>query len=147
MGDDMNPPRRILLVEDEGPLRRCLTLNLARRGYSVAEADSVESADDALHAASFPFDAIVLDVNLPDQTGWDVLRHLREAHAEHRPAIILATAVRPVQQRLNEFHPDAVLLKPFPISALVRLLERVLDARALPGPTDARPLAHTESDL
>src|SRR5258707_13539027 len=65
MGDDMNPPRRILLVEDEGPLRRCLTLNLARRGYSVAEADSVESADDALHAASFPVDAITLDVNMP----------------------------------------------------------------------------------
>jgi DNA-binding response OmpR family regulator len=147
MGNDSNPPRRILLVEDEAPLRRILTLNLARRGYTVAEADSVESADDALHAAPYPFDAIVLDINLPDQTGWDVLRHLREAHAEHRPAIILATAVRPVQQRLNEFHPDAVLLKPFPIIALVRLLERVLDATGTADPADTRPLAHTQPDL
>ena len=56
-------------------------MNLAHLGYSVAEADSVESADEALHAATESFDAIVLDVNLPDQTGWDVLRHLRDAHA------------------------------------------------------------------
>ena len=75
----------------------------------------------------------MLDVNLPDQTGWDVLRHLRDEHAEHRPAIILATAVRPVQHRVDEFHPDAILVKPFPIVALVRLLDRLLDALTNPG--------------
>jgi DNA-binding response OmpR family regulator len=127
MGNQQVVPRRILLVEDEAPLRRVLTMNLALRGYSVAEADSVESADDALHAARAPFDAIVLDVNLPDETGWDVLRHLRDAHGEHRPAIILATAVRPVQRRIEEFKPDAVLVKPFPMVALLRLLDRLLN--------------------
>ena len=52
MGHEPATTRRILLVEDEAPLRRILTMNLAHLGYSVAEADSVESADEALHAAT-----------------------------------------------------------------------------------------------
>lgn len=141
MGVESTETRRILLVEDEAPLRRIITMNLARRGYSVAEADSVESADEALHVANEPFDAIVLDVNLPDQTGWDVLRHLRDDHAEYRPTVILTTAVRPVQHRVDEFHPDAILVKPFPIVALVRLLDRLLgvDESGPPGQIQARP--------
>ena len=72
----------------------------------------------------------------PNQTGWDVLRHLREAHTAHRPAIVLSTALRPVQCRLDEFRPDAILLKPFPIVALVRLLERLLGSdEGVPLPT------------
>jgi CheY-like chemotaxis protein len=126
---------QILVIEDEAPLRRIITLNLARRGYTVAEADSVASADEALAATVEPFDAILLDVNLPDKTGWDVLRHLPETARQHeavgetglhRPHVIVIAAVRPVQARLDEFHPDAVLVKPFPMDVLARLLERVL---------------------
>ena len=126
---------QVLVIEDEAPLRRIITLNLARRGYTVAEADSVASADEALAATVEPFDAILLDVNLPDKTGWDVLRHLPETAREHeatgesglhRPHVIVIAAVRPVQARLDEFHPDAVLVKPFPMDVLARLLERVL---------------------
>lgn len=78
----------------------------------------------ALLRAGGSFDALLLDVNLPDQTGWDVLRALNGAHANVPPVIVL-TAVRPVRQRLDEFHPAAVLLKPFPVDALVRLVGRV----------------------
>jgi DNA-binding response OmpR family regulator len=140
---------RILVVEDELALRRVITLNLARRGYTVAEADSVVTANDACQASSEPFDLILLDINLPDQTGWDVLRYLEKcgppvaAHPESdtegspeelqpsRPRVIVITAVRPQQSRLDEFHPEAVLLKPFPIAALLQLIERVL--KRVPG--------------
>jgi DNA-binding response OmpR family regulator len=121
-----------LIVEDENPLRRILTLNLARRGYNVVEADTAEAALDALRAAAAaqqPFDLLLLDINLPDQSGWDVLRHLREdatLTTGPPPAVIVMTAVRPQDKRIAEFHPDAVLLKPFPIDALLRLSERVL---------------------
>ncbi len=127
-----------MLVEDEAPLRRIIGLNLARRGYGVVEADSVASADEMLTAVPQPFDAILLDVNLPDMTGWDVLRHLakaRGAHGDagekggHRPAVIVIAAVRPVRARLDEFQPDAVLVKPFPLDVLARLLDRVLTQR------------------
>lgn len=112
---------RLLLVEDEEPLRRILARNLARRGYLVAEAASAAEAI-ALLRAEGSFDALLLDVNLPDQTGWDVLRALKDSDV---PPVIVLTAVRPVRQRLDEFHPEAVLLKPFPVDALVRLVGRV----------------------
>jgi CheY-like chemotaxis protein len=121
-----------LIVEDENPLRRILTLNLARRGYNVVEADTGEAALDAVRAAvagAIPFDLILLDINLPDQSGWDILRRLRDDPTlamRPPPAVIVMSAVRPQDKRLAEFHPDAVLLKPFPIEALLRLSERVL---------------------
>jgi CheY-like chemotaxis protein len=124
--------QNVLIVEDENPLRRILTLNLARRGYNVVEADTGEAALDALRAAAVaqqPFDLILLDINLPDQSGWDILRRLREDPGlamRPPPAVIVMTAVRPQDKRIAEFHPDAVLLKPFPIDALLRLSERVL---------------------
>jgi CheY-like chemotaxis protein len=131
---------RILIVEDELALRRVITLNLARRGYTVVEADSVITASEACMASLEPFDLILLDINLPDQTGWDVLRHLAEPPGLSRPAagaagrpdrpipqVIVITAVWPKQSRLDEFQPAAVLPQPFPIAALLRLIERVLE--------------------
>ena len=124
--------QNVLIVEDENPLRRILTLNLARRGYNVVEADTGEAALDAVRAAvagGIPFDLILLDINLPDQSGWDILRRLREdpqLAMRPPPAVIVMTAVRPHDKRIAEFRPDAVLLKPFPIDALLRLSERVL---------------------
>ncbi len=67
---------RILVVEDEAPLRRIIALNLVRRGYTVIEAESVATAQEALAAFQSPFDLMLLDLNLPDHAGWDVLRTL-----------------------------------------------------------------------
>jgi CheY-like chemotaxis protein len=125
--------QNVLIVEDENPLRRILTLNLARRGYNVVEADTGEAALDALRASAageMPFDLLLLDINLPDQSGWDILRRVREdpgLATRPPPAVIVLTAVRPQDTRIAEFRPDAVLLKPFPIEALLRLSERVLN--------------------
>ena len=127
----------ILVVEDDDALRRVILLNLARRGYSVAEADSVATANEALRVASTtrPFDLILLDINLPDETGWDVLRHMADTHSAPRPRVIVMTAVRPARSRLDEFHPDALLLKPFPLLVLFDLVERTLARQS--GPDDA----------
>ena len=125
---------QVLIVEDDDLLRRILTRNLVLRGYTVAEAASVVEADDALEASPTPFDLILLDINLPDQTGWDVLRHLEtrrgastiSGQRQPKPAVIIMSAVRPPQCRLDQFQPAAALLKPFPIGTLLRLTERVL---------------------
>src|SRR5579884_3371040 len=115
---------RVLIVEDEDLLRRILMMNLVRHGYSVTEADSVAAAREAIEASiaiHAPFDALLLDLNLPDQTGWDVLRWLKAGAVEDGsrgvlewPKVIVMTAVRPVQCRIDEFRPDALLVKPFP---------------------------------
>lgn len=145
---------RILVVEDEAPLRRIMLLNLVRRGHTVIEAESAAAAQEALAAFQAQFDLILLDLNLPDRTGWDVLRSLagttdqdrqEEGDPPRRPAVIVITAGRPARSRVEEFHPAAVLLKPFPIEALLRLIQRILlavpaeaadDEEEQPAPSD-----------
>jgi DNA-binding response OmpR family regulator len=110
--------RRVLLVEDEAALRRVIALNLTGRGIEVREAATVSEALDALNF-EVP-DMILLDINLPDRTGWDVLRHL--ARRNIGVPTIVVSAVRVSQSRLDVFHPMAYLPKPFPIEALLRLV-------------------------
>ena len=115
----IHPPyRRVLVVEDEAPLRRVIARNLTSRGVQVREAATV---DEALQASSTEVpDLLLLDINLPDRTGWDVLRALKQRNI--LVPTIVVSAVRVSQSRLDEFQPMAYLPKPFPIDALLRLV-------------------------
>lgn len=126
MDADGSPPtneaayQRILLVEDEAMLRRVIARNLRGRGFAVREA---ELANDAIAMALVQApDLMLLDINLPDRTGWDVLRELRQRGLTI-PTIIVS-AVRVSQSRLDEFHPLAYLPKPFPLEALLRIVSQ-----------------------
>jgi DNA-binding response OmpR family regulator len=125
---------QVLIVEDEAPLRHIVARNLERRGCRVVEAESVVEAEQALRTTGRQWDLILLDVNLPDASGWDVLRQLHE-RATPTPKVIVMSALRPAQSRIEAFRPDAVLLKPFPIEALLRLVQRVLGE----APAEAAP--------
>ena len=112
--------RRVLLVEDEVVLRKVIARNLTSRGIQVSEAGT---ATEAIHSAVTERpDLLLLDINLPDQTGWEVLRELKR-RGNDVPTIVVS-AVRVSQSRLQEFHPLAYLPKPFPIEALLRLVMR-----------------------
>jgi DNA-binding response OmpR family regulator len=110
--------RHVLIVEDEARLRRVIARNLTSRGVVVEE---VETGAEAVRAAgeSRP-DLLLLDINLPDCSGWDVLRALRLRGVEV-PTVVI-TAVRVTPDRLAEFRPLAYLPKPFPLEALLRLV-------------------------
>ena len=122
------PGARILLVEDDDILRDLLTRNLTVREHEVSIAKDAQTALAYLRAT--PFDLIILDINLPDQTGWEILRtalregwlHLQniDGDGQKLPVIVLS-AVRVGPGRLAEFHPLAYLPKPFPMDALLRL--------------------------
>lgn len=114
---------RVLIVEDELQLRRIVARNLRERGYETDEASTAAYAL-TLCAAHAP-DVLVLDMNLPDATGWDVLRGLDAQHVP-RPAVVAMSAVSPTRGRLAQFHPLVFLQKPFPIEALLRAVERAL---------------------
>lgn len=110
--------RHVLLVEDQASLRQVIVRNLTSRGVQIREAATVDEAIRASHA-EVP-DLLLLDINLPDRSGWDVLRDLSQRHIAV-PTIVVS-AVRVSQSRLDEFHPLAYLPKPFPIEALLRLV-------------------------
>jgi two-component system response regulator QseB len=109
----------ILLVDDEIRLREALARSLAARGHHVHQASTGGEAISAATAASY--DMLLLDINLPDATGWDVLRHLR-ANGRSLPTVVFS-AVPPSAERVREFKPVGVLHKPFPIDALLRLVQ------------------------
>jgi two-component system KDP operon response regulator KdpE len=110
---------RVLLVEDDPPLAEIIARNLSARGYDAAVAGTGEEA--VANIAAAPPDVLILDVNLPDMTGWDVLRRVeRVQRAAIRVIVVSAGPVSP--KRIEEFHPDRHLEKPFPIGALMRLL-------------------------
>ena len=117
---------RILIVEDDYALERVLLLTLAKRGYSVAEAATMSEALIMAQATDPPFDLIILDINLPDESGWELLRRLR-LRGTTIPPIIVATAIRPPVERIVEFAPAGVLVKPYPITALLALIDRLVN--------------------
>ena len=117
----------ILLVEDELRLRRTLVRSLEGRGYRVVEAAT--AAEAVTSALTTPFAVMLLDVNLPDATGWDVLRQLRAVGCDV-PVVVLS-AVPPNPTRVREFRPVGVLYKPFPIDALLRLIRVACHASSL----------------
>jgi DNA-binding response OmpR family regulator len=121
--------RRILIVEDEATLRRVIARNLVGRGHLVQEAESVGAALNAIND-ELP-DLILLDINLPDRTGWDLLRELRRR--EIVIPTIIVSAVRVSQGRIAEFSPLAYLPKPFPLEALLRIVEGGCRATAAEG--------------
>ena len=116
----------VLLVDDETPIVEVLTIALRAKGYSVRTAPS---GYDALLALTEDVpDVMLLDINLPDLTGWEVLRRLAPADRERVPVIVFSAS--PLSSsRVEEFHPAGVLLKPFPIDAVQRLISDAIAAR------------------
>ena len=120
----------ILLVEDDEVLRGLLQRNLEARKHRVRVAEDAQAALKSLQTT--PFDLVILDINLPDQTGWELLRVaqregcLRTRTMDSEGAklpVVIVSAVRVSLARLKEFPLLAYLPKPFPIEALLRLAE------------------------
>lgn len=109
---------RVLLVEDDETLGRVIAKNLAARGVTVRIATTAAEALSSCKAGR-P-DLLLLDIGLPDRSGWDVLRELR-ARGEAIPVVVMTVGqVRP--ERIQEFHPLCAFPKPFPLDALLRIV-------------------------
>ncbi len=113
----------VLLVDDEEPIVEVLTRTLRARGIGVRVATT--GADTIIALTEEVPDVLLLDVNLPDLTGWEVLRRLAPVDRERVPVIVFsASPLAP--SRVAEFRPAGVLQKPFPVGALLRLIDEVL---------------------
>ena len=124
MSDRSGP---VLIVEDDESLRQIVSRHLRAQGYEVDEASSAEGAAGALERGLRP-GVVILDLNLPGDTGWDLLRGPALA-AAGSPPVLIASATTVSPKRLAEFGVAGYLPKPFPLETLVATLERVLNTK------------------
>jgi type II secretory ATPase GspE/PulE/Tfp pilus assembly ATPase PilB-like protein/CheY-like chemotaxis protein len=117
---------KVLLVEDEEPLRRVMKDLLERDGYRVAEArDGIQALDEVDRYAP---DIIVLDLNLPGLDGYSVLQQLRSRPATRSIPVMVLTAKgdEDNEVRVFELGADDFITKPFRARALSARLEAIL---------------------
>lgn len=127
-------PALVLLIEDDESLRRIVSRHLREEGYDVSDVATAEDAERALDEGLRPA-LVLLDLNLPGDTGWDLLRGSSLARAGSPPVVITsATTVSP--KRLAEFGCAGFLPKPFPLETLVATVERLLDTEGSGRPHD-----------
>ncbi|QDV69288.1 Transcriptional regulatory protein QseB [Rosistilla carotiformis] len=106
---------RVLVVEDEPGLRDAVAMSLREEHYAVDEA--ADGRTGLQKARQWSYDAIVLDLMLPEFDGWELLAQLRKTHAT--PVLIL-TARDTVEDRVRGLDrgADDYLCKPFSLSEL-----------------------------
>lgn len=117
---------RVLVVEDDPVVARVLAIALRQAGHEVHWAKGFAEGKRALEG---PFDAIVLDINLPGGSGLDLLKDLREK-GSFPPVIVLSglKQERAVLEALGLGARD-YLTKPFSPKELLLRLERYVAAR------------------
>ncbi len=115
---------RILVVEDEAPLREQLQSHLTAKGYSV---DVAEDGEEGLYfGREYPLDIVVIDLGLPKLSGIELIRQLR-AEAFSFPILIL-TARGNWQDKVEglEAGADDYLVKPFHTEELLARLNALV---------------------
>ena len=110
--------KRILIVEDDVLLNKTLTYNLTSEGYDVASALNFQIAAGLL--AGTEYDLALLDVNLPDGSGYDLCRLIKPEYPD--TLIIFLTANDRECDQIRGYEAGAVdyITKPFSIEALQR---------------------------
>lgn len=119
----------VLVVEDDPTLARAIARNLSARGYVTRSATTVADATAAIADADPAL--LLLDIDLPDGSGWEVLRLVRSAGRTGIPVIVMS-ALRPNPRLCDEFDAASVLEKPFPMEALLRQVATLLGRSAAP---------------
>ena len=116
---------KVLLVEDHAAMREMISDHLVERGFTVDAVGRAEDAYAALAVASY--DALVLDLGLPDADGMQLLKEARACTVRHLPTLIV-TARDALDDRTRGLNTgaDDYIVKPFELVELEARLRAVL---------------------
>lgn len=134
---------RILVIEDELPIRKFLRISLETNGFEMREAETATRGLQS--AAAEPPDALILDLGLPDADGLEVIRRLREWSTV--PIIVLSARGREADKvAALDGGADDYLTKPFGVGELLARLRVALRHNARSS-SDAQAAAFQTGDL
>jgi two-component system response regulator AdeR len=117
----------ILIVEDEPNVRKLVAVNLVQRGHQVLEAENGQQALEHLNGQRLAL--LILDIKLPDLSGWDILDRIITVPALSTNLPVLVMTASPVDQNtiLNQYPCVAeIIIKPFNTDRLIKAIQRVL---------------------
>lgn len=112
----------VLLVEDDEPLAAFMARHLTAHHMPTIVVPSAEDAEREFESGLRPA-LVLLDINLPGETGWSLLRSPAYA-AAGRPPVVVVSATRVPATRLREFGVAGYLPKPFAMDTLLETAQR-----------------------
>lgn len=116
---------RLLLVEDDPNIRMFAVEALTAAGYSVDEASGAAEALGRLRASRGRYDAVVLDIRLPDRTGDSIATEVRALHADMPILIASGEHANELARRFEEDRCVVVIAKPYNAARLTAALEEL----------------------
>lgn len=127
---------KILIVEDEKQLREVISESLLKERYVVETADTAAAAFDKITA--YDYDCILLDIMLPDGSGLDLLRKLKEMGK--RENVIIVSAKDAIEDKIEGLNlgADDYLAKPFHLAELSARIRSVARRNNYGGDTSIR---------
>jgi len=116
--------KRVLVIDDDLPLRGMLAAALRQHGFQVLLAGDGGEGQRALTIHQ-PH-VILLDLAMPEVNGWDFLQRLKETgHIGKIPIIVVSAHLRVDPQAILQMGVSAILPKPFNLGELIDLIEHL----------------------
>jgi two-component system KDP operon response regulator KdpE len=116
-------PLRVLIVDDEPPIRKLLRMGLGTQGYLTIDAPNAKAALELMAGAP---DLVILDLGLPDMQGLDLLRKIR-AQREDVPIVVLSSrGDEAAKVEALDLGADDYVTKPFGMEELLARMRAAL---------------------
>lgn len=132
---------RILIVEDEAALAKGLGFNFEQEGFNVEIAGDGQTALELFSETKTPFDLILLDLMLPEMSGYDVCREIRRIDPIVSVLVLSARTLSEDRAAAFDAGADQYLSKPFALPELISRVRNLVDRRKALTPTTAEPSA------
>lgn len=122
----MTSCRRILVVDDDTDIQALTSTVLASADYDVSTASNGRQAIEAIRASTF--DLVLLDVNMPEMTGWEALRLLRADPVLADLPVVMFSVKGEIRDKVHAMQEGAVdyITKPFVVDELLARVKRLL---------------------
>jgi two-component system KDP operon response regulator KdpE len=121
------PVLKVLVVDDEPPIRRLLRTSLGAQNYQVIETATGQEALDRI--GSEPIDLIVLDLGLPGMDGFDVIARLRETGSSVPIVVLSSRSDEAGKVKALDLGADDYVTKPFGVEELLARIRAALRHR------------------
>lgn len=131
--------KKILLVEDDAPLRRTMTMGLNMHGYDTEPCENGVNALKKMETYfnnNMPVEAVIVDLRLPDIDGAKLIKIMRLKYPEIPIILITGFADRYNQEEIHNLQVNAFMEKSFTPIELAEQLTRVLEARKASATAD-----------